>query len=66
MIDESVYGDNDPHWSGGPLCDNLHTSNEMTLHELENQLLVIEDQIMQVLTRAYGAHKFIEHLMWKK
>jgi hypothetical protein len=32
---------------------------------LEDQLLVKEEQIVQVLTRADGTHKFIEDLMWK-
>jgi hypothetical protein len=32
---------------------------------LEDQLLVKEEQIVQVLTRAVGAHKFIKDLMWK-
>jgi hypothetical protein len=32
---------------------------------LEDQLLVKEEQIVQVLTREDGTHKFIEDLMWK-
>ena len=61
MLEESWYEGNDPHESARPFYDD-----EMKLHDLESELLVIEDQIVQVLTRAYGAHKFIEHLMWKK
>jgi hypothetical protein len=32
---------------------------------LKDQLLVTEEQIVQVLTRENGAHKFIEDLMLK-
>ena len=32
---------------------------------LEDQLLVKEEQIVQVLTRADGTHKLIKDLMWK-
>jgi hypothetical protein len=37
----------------------------LALQDLENRLLVTEEQIMQVLTREDGAHKFIEDLMWR-
>jgi hypothetical protein len=48
-----------------PLCDIPHHVDEITLHDLENRLLVTEEKIVQVLTREDGAHKFIEDLMWK-
>jgi hypothetical protein len=32
---------------------------------LEDQLLVKKEQIVQVLTRENGAHRFIEDLIWK-
>jgi hypothetical protein len=51
--------------SVGPLCDSPCHVDEITLCDLENRLLVTEEQIVQVLTRADGAHKFIEDLMWK-
>jgi hypothetical protein len=37
----------------------------LALQDLENRLLVTEEQIVQVLTREDGAHKFIEDLMWR-
>jgi hypothetical protein len=39
--------------------------NPLALCDLEDQLLVIEEQIVQVLTREDGAHRFIEALIWK-
>jgi hypothetical protein len=47
------------------LCDNPCHVDEITLCDLEDQLLVTEEQIVQVLTREDGAHRFIEDLMWK-
>jgi hypothetical protein len=35
------------------------------VQDLKDQLLVIEEKIVQVLTREDGAHKFIEGIMWK-
>jgi hypothetical protein len=49
----------------GLLGDIPRHVDEITLHDLESQLLVTEEQIMQVLTRAYGADNFIEELMWR-
>ena len=51
-------------WILWSLRGNPHHADKMTLHDLESQLLVTEEQIVQVLTRADGAHKFIEDLMW--
>jgi hypothetical protein len=45
--------------SVGPLCDNPHHVDEMTLRELENRILVIEEKIVQMLMRTDGAHNFI-------
>jgi hypothetical protein len=49
----------------GPLSDNPRHGDEIALHDLENRQLVTKEQIVQVLTRADGAHNFIEDLMWK-
>jgi hypothetical protein len=32
---------------------------------LKDQLLVSKEKIVQVLTRVYGAHKFVEGVIWK-
>jgi len=47
------------------LYDIPHHVDEKTLDDLERRLLVVEEQIVQVLMRADGSHKFIEDLMWK-
>jgi hypothetical protein len=52
------------------LCDNPYLLDEieqipLALRDLENQLLVIEEQIVQVLTRKDGVHRFIESFIWK-
>ena len=60
VLEESLNQGNNPLDSVGPLYDD-----EMKLHDLESQLLVIEDQIVQVLMISIGAHKFIEDIMWK-
>jgi hypothetical protein len=79
LVDENrseiLYEDDSPHESHhcmvsssesvGPLCDSPRHVDEITLHDLEDRLLVTEEQIVQVLMRADGAHKFIEDLMWK-
>ena len=61
-IDKSLH---DPHEFDYPLCDNIHSVERMTFHDLESQLLVINENMLQVLTRTDGAHKFIEFLMWR-
>ena len=60
MLEESLYQGNNPLYLVGPLYDD-----EMKLHDLESQLLVIEDQIMYMLMISIGAHKFIEDIMCK-
>ena len=65
MINERLYEDDDPHKSVGPLCDILHCVDEMTLRDMESELLVTEEKLVQVLSRADGDHKFIEDIMWK-
>jgi hypothetical protein len=68
---KNLYEEGSPHCTTSsnesidPLCDIPCHVDEITLHDLENRLLVTEEQIVQVLTRADGAHKFIEDLMWK-
>jgi hypothetical protein len=68
---KNLYEEGSPHCTTSsnesidPLCDIPCHVDEITLHDLENRLLVTEEQIVQVLTRANGAHKFIEDLMWK-
>jgi hypothetical protein len=47
------------------LYDIPHHVDEITLDDLERRLLVVEEQIVQVLMRADGSHKYIEDLMWK-
>ena len=47
-----------------PLCDNPYHLDKikwspLVLRDLEDQLLFTEEQIVQVLTRENGAHKFI-------
>ena len=63
VINEILYEDNDLDESIDPLCDDPHHTNEMTLHDFESQLLVIEENIMQVFMRGEGADRFIEDLM---
>jgi hypothetical protein len=48
-----------------PRHDDEIEQRPLALQDLENRLLVTEEQIVQVLTRANGAHKFIEDLMWR-
>jgi hypothetical protein len=60
----------DENKSENLLCDNPYHLDEieqspLALRHLEDQLLVTEEQIVQVLTRADGAHRFIETLIWK-
>jgi hypothetical protein len=68
---KNLYEEDSSHYTSSsnesidPLCDIPHHVDEITLHELENRLLVTEEKIVQVLTRVDGAHKFIEDLMWK-
>ena len=59
MIEEILYQGNNPLDSVGPLYDD-----EMKLHDLESQLLVIEDQIVQVLMISIGAQNFIDDIIW--
>jgi hypothetical protein len=75
LVDEILYEDDIPHESHhctvsssepfSPLCDSPCHVDEITLHELENQLSVTEDKIVHLLTRIDGAHKFVQDLMWK-
>jgi hypothetical protein len=51
--------------SSSESVDNPHHVDEITSRGLEDRLLVTEEQIVQVLMREDGAHKFIEDLMWK-
>ena len=46
------------------LCDRKYHDDEMIWHDLLNCLLVREDQIVHVLMRENGAHRFIEYIMW--
>jgi hypothetical protein len=48
-----------------PRHDDEIKQRPLALQDLEDRLLVKEEQIVQVLTREDGAHKFIEDLMWK-
>ena len=70
-ISKNLYEEDNSHCitssneSIDPFYDNPLHIDEITLHDLENQLLVTKETIVHVLTRAYGAHKFIEDLMWK-
>jgi len=79
LVDENIskilYGDDCPDESChctissiesvGSLCDSPLHGDEITLRDLESQVLLTEEQIVQVLMRADGTHKFIEDLMWK-
>jgi len=60
-----MYDTNDDEDVTVPRHDDEIEQIPLTLQDLENQLLVTEDQIVQVLTRVDGAHKFIEDLMWR-
>jgi hypothetical protein len=48
-----------------PQHDDEIKKRPLAWKELLNTLLVKEENIVQVLMRAYNAHKFIEDLMWK-
>jgi hypothetical protein len=48
-----------------PQHDDEREQRSLALEDLEDRLLVTEEQIVQVLTRADGVHRFIEDLMWK-
>ena len=63
--EDNSHGTTSSNESIDPLCDNPHHVDEIKLHDLESQLLVTKKHILRVLMREYGAHKFIEDLMWK-
>lgn len=52
------------------MCDSLFSLNEfeqkpLALQHLKYRLLITEEKIVQVLTRADDSHKYIEDLIWK-
>jgi hypothetical protein len=52
-------------WWDSPCHYDEYEERPSAVQDLKDQLLVIKEQIVQVLTRADGAHRFIEDLIWK-
>ena len=55
----------DSHELNETICGRNHNVEWMSFHDFEIQLLVTEEKILQVLSRANGVHKFVEEILWR-